>query len=153
VVARIAEEIGLAARIWDDEGERRPGKTASSWVVLAQNKETLGGLCSPLGDLAGKYGTGPLHRGMTAAYPGDLDAIQQIMKAVDPKPGLVAWLKEKGDPESRLLAGLVERYGPYAALQDIMLLEAGHGFRPLQPDERVGLRRDGDKEWPAAVRS
>jgi hypothetical protein len=71
VVARIAEELKLAARIWEDDGERTPGKTASSWVVLARDKKALGSL---------------------------------------------GW------------------------------------FRPPELDEGVGLRRDGDTDWPAAVK-
>src|SRR5205823_4796486 len=52
VVAKIAEELGVEARVWNDDGERRPGKTASSWVVLARKREHLGKLYSPYGDLA-----------------------------------------------------------------------------------------------------
>lgn len=44
VVAAIAEKQGLVARVWNDDGERRPGKTASSWVALAKDVQTLGTL-------------------------------------------------------------------------------------------------------------
>jgi hypothetical protein len=44
VVAAIAQHHGLVARVWNDDGERRPGKTASSWVALAKDVETLGTL-------------------------------------------------------------------------------------------------------------
>src|SRR5262249_5956748 len=51
VVAAIARELGVTARVWNDDAEKRPGKTASSWVVLARKPEYLGSLYSPLGDL------------------------------------------------------------------------------------------------------
>src|SRR5205807_10286368 len=31
VVAAIARDLGVAARVWHDDAEKRPGKTASSW--------------------------------------------------------------------------------------------------------------------------
>lgn len=52
VVAAIASQLGLTARVWNDDNERRgPGKTASSWVVLARKPEHLGSLYVPEGDL------------------------------------------------------------------------------------------------------
>jgi hypothetical protein len=43
VVARLAHETGLKARLWSDGNEvGYPGKTASSWVVLAKTDEDLG---------------------------------------------------------------------------------------------------------------
>ena len=44
VVAKIAEELGLASRVWNDDSESLPGKTASSWVALAKEEKTLGSL-------------------------------------------------------------------------------------------------------------
>lgn len=45
VAAQHAKDLGLAARVWNDSGERgRPGKTASSWVVIARDQKTLGTL-------------------------------------------------------------------------------------------------------------
>src|SRR5262249_5241842 len=51
VVSAIARDLKLTGRIWDDDAEKRPGKVASSWVVLARKPEHLGSLYSPLGDL------------------------------------------------------------------------------------------------------
>lgn len=51
VVSAIAKELGLAARVWNDDNEGPVGKTQSSWVVLARKPEYLGKLNSPLGDL------------------------------------------------------------------------------------------------------
>ena len=50
-VAAIANKLGLTARVWSDNADRWPGKTASSWVVLARNPEDLGKLYSEYGDL------------------------------------------------------------------------------------------------------
>jgi hypothetical protein len=48
MVARMAKELKLEARIWNDNQERgRPGKTASSWVVMARNEQALGTLALP----------------------------------------------------------------------------------------------------------
>ena len=52
VVAAIARDLGLTARVWsDDDSDRSPGKTASSWVALARKPEQLGDIASDLGDL------------------------------------------------------------------------------------------------------
>ena len=52
VVSAIANKLGLTARVWNDDIERRyPGKTMSSWVVLARKPEHLGRMFTPLGDL------------------------------------------------------------------------------------------------------
>jgi len=43
VVERLADECGLKARVWSDNNEAGyPGKTASSWVVLAKSWDDLG---------------------------------------------------------------------------------------------------------------
>ncbi|MGL6097398.1 MAG: spermidine synthase [Fimbriiglobus sp.] len=48
VVARLAKETGLVARMWSDdevgppEGKGQPGKTRSSWILLAKKPEDLG---------------------------------------------------------------------------------------------------------------
>ena len=41
VVAQIAKELNLHGQVWHDDGERRPGKVASSWVVLVRDKSVL----------------------------------------------------------------------------------------------------------------
>ena len=46
VVAVLAAEAGLAGRIWNDSDDDYPGKTASSWIVLAKSEAALGGLGS-----------------------------------------------------------------------------------------------------------
>ena len=42
VVAVLAEQTGLVARVFSDNDQSPPGKTRSSWVVLAKNKADLG---------------------------------------------------------------------------------------------------------------
>jgi hypothetical protein len=42
VVARLAETANMTARVFNDNSEGYPGKTASSWVVLANKDEDLG---------------------------------------------------------------------------------------------------------------
>ncbi len=57
--AKIAEELKLTAVVWNDDAEGRPGKTASSWVVMARSAKALGPrMASPLGKLVAKYGSG-----------------------------------------------------------------------------------------------
>jgi hypothetical protein len=48
MIDRMAKELKLEARIWNDPGENRPGKTASSWIVLARSEKALGKLATPL---------------------------------------------------------------------------------------------------------
>ena len=57
VVSRIAQELNLSARVWRDDSESRPGKTASSWVALAKNDETLGSLARPASEQIVAFGT------------------------------------------------------------------------------------------------
>jgi hypothetical protein len=58
VAAQIANDLGLSARVWNDNAEKgRPGKTASSWVVLAKDDKTLGTLGMPVEVQAKEYGT------------------------------------------------------------------------------------------------
>ncbi|HET6573166.1 MAG TPA: hypothetical protein VFG68_06160 [Fimbriiglobus sp.] len=42
VVGLLAKETGLVARVFSDRDQSPPGKTLSSWVVLAKNKADLG---------------------------------------------------------------------------------------------------------------
>jgi hypothetical protein len=151
VVARIAQELGLVGRIWSDNFDAQPGKTASTWVALARDRKALGGLDSPIGNLAAKSPEHAQLRHVLAAASGREKAREWEL-AADQKAAALAWLKGRADPESALLAGLVERYGLYAKLGDVMVVEVGHAFRPLNLDEGIGVRRDGDKEWPAAAR-
>ncbi|MBX9579599.1 MAG: hypothetical protein K2X87_04760 [Gemmataceae bacterium] len=70
VAARIAAELGLTARVWNDDSESRPGKTASSWVVLARDPADLGKLAAPATEQALEFGTKSLALAeLLRAYP------------------------------------------------------------------------------------
>jgi hypothetical protein len=45
--AQMAADLNLSARVWYDDAERYPGKTASTWVVLVRDKKALGTLDAP----------------------------------------------------------------------------------------------------------
>ena len=139
VVAKICAELGLACRVWNDDGERRPGKTASSWVVVARNEKALGNLVSPYGDLVAKYGA-RTSLGMIA------EKIHQVQLAPEDtaKPNAGQLLadkleKEKGsDPVVRPLARLLRKHDPYStSLGEAMQAEVGHVFRPLEVLDQV----------------
>jgi hypothetical protein len=85
VVAKITHDLGLAARVWNDDSESRPGKTASSWIVVAKDEKTLGLLAAPpteqilafgtknldLIELLRKYGPDyPAKKALAEQYPG-----------------------------------------------------------------------------------
>ena len=42
VVQAIAAELGMVCRLYSDDHDTMPGKTASSWIVLARNPQELG---------------------------------------------------------------------------------------------------------------
>jgi hypothetical protein len=48
VVAAIARDLGLVVRHFSDSGEQFPGKTSSTWVVLARSEDDLGAPFVPL---------------------------------------------------------------------------------------------------------
>ncbi len=55
--ARIAEELKLTARIWNDTTEGPPGKNWSSWMVLARSEKALGTLTLPVERQRAEYGS------------------------------------------------------------------------------------------------
>ena len=144
VVAKIAQELGVEARAWNDDGERRPGKTASSWVVLARKKEDLGWLYSPFGDLAVdvEHSTRiQFERVLQYVYGRELQQVidkemEKQKGTADPKQVTVAWLKERDkqgkDPHAGMYAYLIEKYGLFSTLEDAMHAEVGHVFRPVK---------------------
>lgn len=156
VVQRIARELKLAARVWIDESANRPGKTASTWVVLARSEEALGPLARPALEQTLIFGTQnePLVR-LIEKYGPDEDAKRVI-------------LAEWGGPESergRLTPNLMAvRHGPQAgllyqhalrldirgrtgpdatlaALRDVI---CGPMFQRLPENPGVALRTDAD---------
>jgi hypothetical protein len=157
VVERIVRELKLSARVWNDDSENRPGKTASSWVVLARSEADLGPLAKPTLDQILTFGTRnePL-LWLLEKYGPDTDAMGAI-------------LKEWGGPEAewaRLTPQLMSiRQGPQAAIlyqSAIRLRDAswagadatlgalsgtmcGTMFRRLAADPRVELRTDAHR--------
>jgi len=84
VVAKIAEDLNLEARVWSDGWEDPPGKTSSHWVVLARKVETLGVLAASPAEQAVAFGV--------------------------KNPPLIELLKEYG-PNQNARDALLEKYG------------------------------------------
>lgn len=154
VVERIARELKLTARVWVDDAENRPGKAASSWVVLARSEADLGPLAGSLYEQIVAFGTRNeavatllrRHRPQQPAY----QAVEEEWGIPTTGPDAVpAWLvtRWKG-PRVGLLYDHVER----ARWDDDditvgRLAERVYGtmFRPLVADPRVELRTDADR--------
>ena len=146
MVARIAEELKLTARLWNDDAERFPGKTASSWVVLARGRTALGErLCSPISDLMNEHDfrdhlldvmlrTYPELKGVLAKPPADM---QQAT--------LLSWLdKRAADPQAAQFAKWVRKHGSeYVTLMEVLKGETGCGFRPMATSHGVTAWTDG----------
>lgn len=88
VVAGIAKDLNLVARVWNDDSESRPGKTASSWCVLARKEADLGALGKSGVEQAKAFGTRsePLQYLLTKTdekgnlvYPPEKNAVEAIL--------------------------------------------------------------------------
>jgi hypothetical protein len=145
VVARIADELGLTALVWNDSGERRPGKTASSWCVLARTPQALGGLYSRTGELVRDLEYTPrvqIQHALLVVYGEEFRPVMEKAKTSDEfKAAAAAWLEDRrvrhNDPRAGEYARLVEKHDPTTTLEDAMLAEVGHVFRPLQVLDQV----------------
>jgi hypothetical protein len=149
-IERIARELKLAGRVWHDDSENRPGKTASSWVLLARSDADLGPLARPALEQVMEFGTRNEPLGFLLAKYGP-DALAQG-----------AILREWGGPEPETLTTTLMsiRHGPQAAIllqhvnrlrdageQDATLrrvadVVCGRMFAPLVSDPRTELRTD-----------
>jgi hypothetical protein len=80
VVARICKDLGLECRVWNDDSESRPGKTASSWVAVAKDVKTLGSLAGTPVQQALAFGTRnePLVN-LLIKYGPDKNAMEAIL--------------------------------------------------------------------------
>ena len=133
VVAAIAEELGLVARVWNDDSEGRAGKTASSWVALARKREDLGDrLCSPISDLMAKFGDEQIYEVLRYTYP-------ELKTALEKNPAkqqevILQWLdKRTDDPQAKEFASWIRKYGSeYESLMTVLQRETGYGFRPVR---------------------
>jgi len=114
VVAGIAKELNLVSRVWNDDSENRPGKTASSWCVLARTEADLGTLGKSAVEQAKAFGT----RNEPLVY---------LMTKTDDKGNLVygtdknaydAIMTEWGGPDKdKMTPNLMSiRHGPQAGL-------------------------------------
>jgi hypothetical protein len=82
VVAAIARDQNLVARVWNDDGEKRPGKTASSWVALAKDEKTLGTLALPADEQREKYGTSFRELEVLADVPAWTDDYSDVLRVM-----------------------------------------------------------------------
>lgn len=133
VVAAIAKHHNLVARVWNDDAEGWPGKTASSWVALARKPEHLGErLASQIGDLVGEYGSGSqMVRIIQREYPELGPVLEKA--GTKQQEALLEYLdKRTGDPKARWYADLVRKHGAFATTINVLHAETGYGFRPVE---------------------
>ncbi len=138
VVAKIAEELGLAARVWNDDSESRPGKTASSWVALAKDEKTLGTLAAPasqqimafgtknleLVELLRKYGAEyPAKKALTEHYGGDDLALEDFGTKFGGQAAVLAEYVRKG--------GLLKQELTIGDLSEIVFGQMFHKLKVL----------------------
>ncbi len=134
VVAAIAKEHNLVARVWNDDAESRHGKTASSWVALARKPEHLGErLCHPISDLMVEWHHSfNLMDVMIRTYPDLRSAI--VSAPTRQQETILAYLDKRiGDPQAQRFAALIRKYrSEYETLMTLLQRETGYGFRPLR---------------------
>ena len=132
VVAAIAKQLGLTAWVWNDSDDKQsPGKTMSSWVVLAKDPSKLGKLITPAGKLLGKY-----ERIFNADLLENILAMEAVGKDLEDAnktiPELEKILAAKDPSMAELLSGLIRKYHGKAHLPEVMVKEYGHAFRPVE---------------------
>jgi hypothetical protein len=137
VVAAIAKEHNLVARVWNDDAEGKHGKTASSWVVLARTPEALGDrLCSPIGDYMEEfYPSASLFDVIQKKYPDMKTAMEKGLEkgTGKQKEAVLEFLDRKAsDPQARVFAHWIRKYNTeHVSLMNVLQGETGYGFRPL----------------------
>jgi hypothetical protein len=164
VVSAIARDMGLTARVWNDDSEKIPGKTASSWVALARSPEHLGNLYSPIGDLVFNLTYTPgeddrmqvsmenqLAQGIFSDYSKELglgtpkDKYHQLNEAENSKEEWLKWIRNKlqqvSNPAEKarleLYEKLIVEFGPHQTFQYAMTQLHGHAFRKLEIFDQV----------------
>jgi hypothetical protein len=131
--AKLAEELKLAARVWNDAGDRQYGKTASSWLVLARSTKALGSVIgSPLGDDLAEYGQrATLYDVIRGRYPELKEAAKQFRE--NQTLALVEWLESRpDDPRAKEYARLVRTHTTFGTIAAVQLVETGAAFRPIR---------------------
>ncbi|WP_439625027.1 hypothetical protein [Gemmata sp.] len=176
MVARVAAELGLTARVWDDNSGTAQGKTYSSWVVVARKPEHLGRLYQAAGDLA--FGPAPkpgaddrmrfswdsqLFQGLLTEYDElreigakkPLFAEINLLPADEVKPAWLKWIGAKlaaaTDPDEKKRLALyldhATRHGPFATFREAMVADHGHAFRRLESRRDVPLWTDAAAQY------
>jgi hypothetical protein len=155
IVAAIAAELKLTGRVWYDDYTGLPGKTASTWVILARDEKHLGVLAKPMIDQVLAFGTRNV-------------ALATLIRKYGPKASAKGAIEKEWGGTDLVMEDFLRLHGHVAAtlLQHVRRAEAmqrrvtlgdlteivyGEMFRPLKAEEGVGVRHDGDKKWPAAV--
>lgn len=152
VVARIAQELGLAARVWSDSWEASPGKTSSSWVILARDEATLGTMAGTTTEQALAFGVrNPVLNDMLREYGPEKNVRDALVEkygsdfttlptAADPKPketGLAADdFRRKYGRAAGELVGIVRGRGEVAK----STLTLGDLVAPVYDDLFVPLK-------------
>jgi hypothetical protein len=151
IIAAIAAELGLVGRVWHDDSESRPGKTASSWVVLAKSEKALGVLGRPTTEQVLAYGTKnlPLVR-LLRKYGPETAATEAVGREWGERGRPADWRTRTDTQEAAVLEHLrrADAKGMCPTLGDLTEFVYGPIFRPLGREGGIGPRRDGDTSWP-----
>ncbi len=155
VAAAIAEELNLAARVWHDDTEFRPGKTSSSWAVFVKDERSFGILAKSVSEQALAYGTknqelirllkkyGPgvsAKSAISMEWPGDELSVEELTKRHGDQAGkLIEELRRLGELKNRI------------TLEEFAQVIFGAMFHPLGVEEGIGTFRDSDRHWPLAA--
>jgi hypothetical protein len=152
VVARIVQELNLEARIWENEYEGHPGKTASTWVVIGQNERRLGILARPAVEQLSAFGTKNLpFVELLRKYGPRFSAKEAILKDwQDIDLPLEDYGKRYGQDRSFVLDYVrrADFAGKKITLGDLVDVVHGPLFRPLKQGPTIKLRKDGDRDLP-----
>jgi hypothetical protein len=152
VVARIVTELNLGGRIWGDGSEGVPGKTSSTWVVIARDVQQLGVLAAFQADQVKAFGSRYLDLiNLIRKYGADASAKDAIRKEwADVDLPLEEYTKRYGTERGAVLDQVrrLDFAGDPPTLRHMSWLMFGSLFRPLESDPAVGLRKDGDTELP-----
>jgi hypothetical protein len=111
VVAEIAHDLNVTARVWNDDGERGPGKTASSWVVLARKPEHLGDLAAP-------------QPRQVAKFIDDKLPLLDLYNRYGGEAKLLDVIKTEHGQRAEVTLSLVRNYGTMRPLKQLLKWEA-----------------------------
>jgi hypothetical protein len=155
VIAAIARELKLAGRVWNDDSDTRPGKTASSWVVLARNENALGVLGQSVHEQAKAFGTkNHLLIRLLREHSPDT-SVRQVLKGwARDRELTIEDFGAKFGSDAQVIEDAIrrlERLDENVTFADLTLFILGAMFHELTPHPKVGVRKDGDGAWPRAA--